>query len=44
MVTSPKTGRELEGTRVYKGPPSLARFVRKYVGPSRSDDRDDASE
>ena len=38
MVKSPKTGRELKGQRVYHGPRCVSKFVRKYFGPSSSED------
>lgn len=37
MVKSPKTGRELEGARIYKGPAWFARLVHTRIG-GRSDD------
>lgn len=40
MVKSPKTGRELEGVRIYKGPPWLARLIHGYLGTRSDDDSD----
>ena len=38
MVESPKTGRELEGQRIQKGPEWLSRLVQKYFAPRSGDD------
>lgn len=40
MVKSPKTGRELEPQRAYKGPDWFRRLATKVVGPNRDDEDD----